>query len=139
MNAYPQPMLTTRRDFLKTSGRALAGAALAAPLATPRPGHAGEDNTIRVALVGCGGRGTGAAFNALSTKGPVKLVALADVFPDRVENTHKILNEEFSARVDVPPERRFLGFDAFKTAVDLLGRAISCSWPRLGGVPPHPP
>jgi predicted dehydrogenase len=115
-------MLTTRRDFLKTSGSALAGAALAAPLATPRPGYAAEDNTIRIALVGCGGRGTGAAFNALSTKGPVKLVALADVFPDRVESTHKILNEKFSAQVDVPPERRFLGFDAFKKAIDQLGK-----------------
>jgi predicted dehydrogenase len=115
-------MLTTRRDFLKTSGSALAGAALAAPLATPRPSYAAEDNTIRIALVGCGGRGTGAAFNALSTKGPVKLVALADVFPDRVESTHKILNEKFSAQVDVPPERRFLGFDAFKKAIDVLGK-----------------
>jgi myo-inositol 2-dehydrogenase / D-chiro-inositol 1-dehydrogenase len=115
-------MLTTRREFLKTSSSALAGVALAAPLATPRPGYAAEENTIRVALVGCGGRGTGAAFNALSTKGPVKLVALADVFPERVENTLKILSEKFSAQVDVPPEHRFLGFDAFKKAIDLLGK-----------------
>jgi myo-inositol 2-dehydrogenase / D-chiro-inositol 1-dehydrogenase len=115
-------MLTTRRDFLKTSGSALAGAALAAPLATPRPGYAAEDNTIRIALVGCGGRGTGAAANALATKGPVKLVALADVFPERVENTCKILKDKCSAQVDVPPERRFVGFDAFKKAIDALGK-----------------
>jgi predicted dehydrogenase len=117
-----QTMLTTRRDFLKTSGRALAGAALVAPLATPRPGYAAEDNTIRIALVGCGGRGTGAAANALSTKGPAKLIALADVFPERVENSCKILTEQFSGRVDVPAERRFVGFDAFKKAIDSLGK-----------------
>jgi predicted dehydrogenase len=117
-----QTMLTTRRDFLKTSGRALAGAALVAPLATPRAGYAAEDNTIRIALVGCGGRGTGAAANALSTKGPVKLVALADVFPERVENSRKILTEQFSGRVDVPAERLFVGFDAFKKAIDVLGQ-----------------
>src|SRR5512134_3151250 len=93
----PQTMLTSRREFLKTSASALAGATLAAPLAVPRPGYAAEDNTIRVALVGCGGRGTGAAANALSTKGPTKLVALADVFLDRMEQSHKILTEKLSA------------------------------------------
>ena len=118
----PQTTLTTRREFLKTSSRALAGAALVAPLATPRPGYAAEDNTVRIALVGCGGRGTGAAANALSTKGPAKLIALADVFPERVENSCKILTEQFSGRVDVPAERRFVGFDAFKKAIDVLGK-----------------
>jgi myo-inositol 2-dehydrogenase / D-chiro-inositol 1-dehydrogenase len=115
-------MPTTRRDFLKTSGTALAGAALAAPLAVPRPGYAAEDNTIKIALVGCGGRGTGAAANALSTKGPAKLVALADVFPDRIDRSDKALTEKFAAQVDVPPERRFVGFDAFRKAIDLLGK-----------------
>jgi myo-inositol 2-dehydrogenase / D-chiro-inositol 1-dehydrogenase len=117
-----QPLLTTRRYFLKTSGSALAGAALAAPLAMPRPGYAAEANTIRIALVGCGGRGTGAASNALSTKGPAKLVALADVFPDRIERSHKALTEKLSARMDVPPERQFIGFDAYKKAIDVLGK-----------------
>jgi myo-inositol 2-dehydrogenase / D-chiro-inositol 1-dehydrogenase len=111
-------MLTTRRDFLKTSGAALAGAALA----TPRPGYAAEDNTIKVALVGCGGRGTGAAANGLSTKGPTRLVALADVFPERIDGSHKALTEKFAAQVDVPAERRFTGFDAFRKAIDLLGK-----------------
>jgi predicted dehydrogenase len=106
---------------LKTTG-ALAGAALAAPLALPRPGYAAEQNTIKIALVGCGGRGTGAAADALSTKGPTKLVALADVFPQRVENSFKALNEKFAKQVDVPPDRRFVGFEAFKKAIDVLGR-----------------
>jgi predicted dehydrogenase len=106
---------------LKTTG-ALAGAALAARLALPRPGYAAEQNTIKIALVGCGGRGTGAAADALSTKGPTKLVALADVFPQRVENSFKALDEKFAKQVDVSPDRRFVGFEAFKKAIDVLGR-----------------
>ena len=117
-----QTSLTTRRDFLKTSGGALAGAALAAPLALPRPGYAAEDNTIKIALVGCGGRGTGAAANALSTKGPTKLVAVADVFPNRVETSLTELNKKSASQVEVPADRRFVGFDGYKKAVDLLGK-----------------
>jgi myo-inositol 2-dehydrogenase / D-chiro-inositol 1-dehydrogenase len=117
-----QTTLTSRREFLRTSGSALAGAALAVPLAVPQPGYTAEDNTIRIALVGCGGRGTGAAANALATKGPAKLVALADVFPDRIERSFKVLTEKVGARVDVPPERRFAGFDAYKKAIDALGK-----------------
>ena len=70
--------LTTRREFLKTSSAAVAGAAFASAIA--RPGYAAENNSIKIALVGCGGRGTGAAAQALSTRGPTKLGALADVF-----------------------------------------------------------
>jgi predicted dehydrogenase len=117
----PKVTLTTRREFLKTSGSALTGAALAATFAQPRPGYAAEDNTIKVALVGCGARGSGAAGNALFTEGPVKLVALADVFPERVENSLKILSENFPQRVDVPPDRQFTGFDAYRKAIDSLG------------------
>lgn len=112
--------LTSRRSFLKTSGGAVAGAALAAPLALPRPGYTAEDNTIRIALVGCGGRGAGAAANALSTKGPTQLVALADVFPQRVESSFKELSKQFAAQMDVPPDHRFVGFAAYRKAMDLL-------------------
>jgi predicted dehydrogenase len=121
-SSTPQPALATRRDFLKTSSGALAGAALAMPLALARPGYAAEDSTIKLALVGCGGRGTGAAANALSTKGPTKLVALADVFPERLANSLEVLSRKFAAQVDVPPDRCFVGFDAFKKAIDLLGK-----------------
>ncbi len=113
---------TTRRNFLKTSGSAFAGAALATPLILPRPGYTAEDNTIKIALVGCGGRGTGAAANALSTKGPTKIVAMADVFPHRVENSFKELGKKFAAQLDVPTDRRFVGFDAFTKAIDLVGK-----------------
>ena len=111
---------TSRRDFLKLGGGALAAAAATGTL-TPRV-HAAEDNTINVALVGCGGRGTGAAANALATQnlGPVKLIAMADVFANRLEGSLKGLESRFPEQVDVPPERQFLGMDAYKKAIDLL-------------------
>ena len=111
----------TRRDVLQTAGTVAAVSALAG-VAVPHV-HAAEDNTIRVALVGCGGRGTGAATDALKTKsGPIKLVAMADVFKDRQETSYNNLskNPEIAQLVDVPPERRFLGFDAYKQAMSCL-------------------
>jgi predicted dehydrogenase len=85
--------------------------------------HAAEDNTIRLALVGCGGRGTGAVNNAFSAQGgPVKLVAMADLFEHRLSSSLKALQGRFSDRVDVPAERQFLGFDAYRKAIDCLRR-----------------
>ena len=111
---------TSRREFIKNS--ALAGAALAGSLAAPRPGYCAEDNTIKVALVGCGGRGTGAAAQALSTQGPTKLWAMADAFPHRLDSSFNSLAPKFANQLFVPPERRFIGFDAFKKAIDCLDR-----------------
>ena len=82
--------------------------------------YAGEDNTIKVALVGCGGRGTGAAQNALSTAGPTKLWAMADVFEQRLETSLKTLSTSFRDQVSVPPERQFVGFDGYRKAIDAL-------------------
>ena len=88
--AHADPDHKTRREFLKTSGKAAVGAALVS--AVTRPGYTAEDNTIRVALVGCGGRGTGAAANALATKsGPIKLVAMADLFEERLDRSYNAL------------------------------------------------
>jgi len=110
---------TSRRDFLKNTGRIAAGSALVAGIA-PRMYGAGND-TIKVALVGCGGRGTGAASNALSVKnGPIKLVAMADVFEDRVARSYSGLTKRHADQVDVPADRRFVGFDAYKKAMDCL-------------------
>jgi predicted dehydrogenase len=97
---------------------ATASAFLAA--VTPRI-YAAEGNTIRLALVGCGGRGSGAVGDALSSKaGPTKLFAMADVFEDRLQRSYKALNEGFADKIDVPPERQFLGFDAYQKAIDCL-------------------
>lgn len=111
----------SRRDFLTHAGAVAAGAVL--PTVAFPSVHAGGSDMIQVALVGCGGRGTGAALNAISTKsGPIKLVAMADVFKDRQDSSFKNLTEsaEDKSRVDVPEERRFIGFDAYKHAMDAL-------------------
>ena len=110
---------SSRRKFLTDSGR-IAVASAVASSAIPRV-HAAEDNTIRVALIGCGGRGTGAAVNALSVKnGPIKLVAMADIFEKRLSGSYKRLKKAFPGQVDVPEDRRFIGFDGYKKAVDCL-------------------
>ncbi len=109
----------TRRDFMKT-GATVAGVSALAGVAIPSV-HAAESNTIQVALVGCGGRGTGAAGNALATKsGPIKLVAMADAFKDRLDDSYSNLHAENEKQVEVPKERQFVGFDAYQKAMDVL-------------------
>ena len=110
---------SSRREFLKNTGRVAATTAFMAA-AAPRM-YAGESNTIKVALVGCGGRGTGAADNALSVKnGPMKLVAMGDVFENRLKNSYNNIKNRHADKVDVPEDHRFVGFDAYKKAMDCL-------------------
>jgi predicted dehydrogenase len=110
---------TSRREFLQGSS-GVAGVSALAGIALPHV-HAAENNTIQIALVGCGGRGTGAAVNALSVKnGPTKLVAMADVVPKKLNDSYDKLKSQFANQVDVPQERRFLGFDAFRNAMDAM-------------------
>jgi predicted dehydrogenase len=112
--------LASRRNFLKSTGTIAAASAFAG-WALPHV-HAAENNTIRIALVGCGGRGTGAVANALTAKGgPAKLVAMADVFPNRLADSFANLQAaSYADRMDVPDDRKFVGFDAYKHAVDCL-------------------
>jgi len=111
--------VSSRREFLKHSGR-VAAATTVAGLAVPRV-HAAENNTIQVALIGCGGRGTGAAANALAVdQGPTKLVAMADVFENRLRGSYGNLKKQFADRVDVPEGRQFVGFDGYRHAMDCL-------------------
>jgi predicted dehydrogenase len=108
----------TRRDLMKQTGRLAVASALAG-VAVPFV-HAAADDTIQIALVGCGGRGTGAAENALASKqGPTKLVAMADVFTDRLNSSHDSL-KKLGSQVEVPEDRRFIGFDAYQRAMDCL-------------------
>jgi predicted dehydrogenase len=111
---------TTRREFLKNSSAAAVGLALAGAVA--RPGYAAEPNTIKIALVGCGGRGTGAVSQALSTKGPTKLWAMADVFDRRLQSSLANLKPSHEKQLEVPPERQFIGLDGFKKAIDSLDK-----------------
>jgi predicted dehydrogenase len=109
----------SRREMMKATGGIAVASALAG-VAVPSV-HAGESHVIRLALVGCGGRGTGAAENALASKnGPTRLVAMVDVFPDRLKSSHRILKEAFADKVDVPEERKFIGFDGYRSAMNCL-------------------
>jgi len=109
----------SRRELIKKTGEVAVASALAG-VAVPYV-HAGESNTVQVVLVGCGGRGTGAAGNSLSTKsGPIKLVAMADVFPERLSNSYHQLQSNFPKQVEVPESHKFIGFDAYKKAMDCL-------------------
>ncbi|MDX1951769.1 MAG: Gfo/Idh/MocA family oxidoreductase [Verrucomicrobiota bacterium] len=115
----PSENLTSRRSFIKTTGQIAAVSALAG-VKLPFI-HAQSDDTISLALIGCGGRGSGATVNALNTtKGPVKLVAMADVFEHRLAGSYKSLKENFAEKVDVADDRKFIGFDAYKQAIDVL-------------------
>ncbi len=97
----------TRRELIRQSGSVLAASALAG-VAVPLV-HAGEHNMTRLALVGCGGRGTGAVGDALSaTGGPVQLYAMADLFEDRLQSSLKTLSTAFKEKVDVTSERKNL-------------------------------
>jgi predicted dehydrogenase len=119
----------TRRDFLKTTSTLAAAAAIA-------PGvFAASDDTLKVALIGCGGRGSGAASQALSTDGPLKLVAMADAFKDRLDSSYNELKAKHADRVDVLEENKFIGFDAYQHAIAMADVVILATPP--GFRPPH--
>ena len=114
---------TNRRDFLKTSGVLAAGTVLASQWA-PRV-HAAESNTLKVVIVGCGGRGSGAIRQALNADPNVVLWAVADTFEDKANNMSRALKADLESRdqgkkFNVTDDRRFVGFDAYKKAMDTL-------------------
>ena len=116
MNSKDNNLLTERRSFIKTSAMLAGGLALSN---LPFYGaYAAGSDTIRIALIGCGDRGTGAAFQALSTNFNVKLVAMADAFRDRLDKSYEpILTKFGKEKVDVPEDKKFVGFDAYKSAI----------------------
>lgn len=112
-----QPMTSpiSRRDFVKST----AAAATISTLELGNVAHSAGIDEIKLALIGCGGRGTGAAFDALGnrTHSQIKLIAMADAFPEPLERAHQNLQDQFHNRVDVPPDRRFVGLDAYEKAI----------------------
>jgi predicted dehydrogenase len=109
----------SRRELIKKTGQVAVASALAG-VAIPHV-HAAEDSTIKVALVGCGGRGTGAAENALSVKdGHTKLVAMADVFSHRLSDCYNHLKENLAGKVEVSEDHKFVSFHGYKDAMDCL-------------------
>lgn len=112
----------SRRELGKRVGQVAAASALAGVI-VPSSVHAASSEVVQVALIGCGGRGTGAASDALRAKGvQAKLVAMADAFQDRLDTSYKNLARagDVGPKVDVPKDRQFVGFDAYKHAVDCL-------------------
>ncbi len=110
----------SRRDFLKGTTSAAAGITLAGGWNVARMAHAAGDDELKIALIGCGGRGSGAAKNCLQSCGNVKLVAVADAFESKAKTSLKQLRkiEGIAPKIDVPPERVFAGFDAYRQAID---------------------
>jgi len=124
-----------RRDFVK-QGTMLAGAIAAAPLISNANFFSGSDDVIKVAVIGCGGRGTGAAVQALMSKQNVKIVAMADAFKDRLDECYKNVADELAnagvgskGTLDVPEERKFVGFDGYLKAIPLADVVILATPP----------
>jgi predicted dehydrogenase len=119
----PDIHLPDRRSFIK------AGSLVTAASLLPTVVKAQDaPKEIKVALIGCGGRGTGAASQSLNVPG-TKLVAMADAFEDNLGKAYETLKKQYGDRVDVPEERRFFGFDAFKKATDAADLVLLCSSP----------
>lgn len=108
--------VASRRGFLKRSSL-LAGAAVAGSTMLGRSVHAAGSDWIRVALIGCGGRGVGAARNCLDVEDNIKLVAVADAFADNAGRAAESLKKAYPAKVDLPADRIFSGFDAYQKAI----------------------
>ena len=109
---------STRRDFMKHSSAAVTTAAIAAQLGVASRAFAAGSDEIKVGLIGCGGRGSGAADQALSTEGKVKMVALADAFEDRLKGTLGGMQKSHKDKVAVKPDDCYVGFDAYKKLID---------------------
>lgn len=130
----------SRRDFVK-QGTILSGGVLATPLVSNANFFSGASDAIKIAVIGCGGRGTGAALQALQSKQNVKIVTLVDAFRDRLDDCYKNLaakdlsdagiSGDLKAMVDVPEERKFVGFDGYLKAIPLADVVILATPPGL--------
>jgi predicted dehydrogenase len=121
---------SSRREFLTKTSAIVGGAIVGANATIARSANVAGSDEIKVALVGCGGRGTGAATQALATKGKVTLWAMADAFADRIDSCYEQVQKQVErgrrdgdelfndSNIDVPEDRRFVGFDAYKQAID---------------------
>src|SRR5256885_15982926 len=123
MNRHPEndmppnpPRATSRRDFLKTSTAATVGGVFAANLSFPEKSFAANSDTLKVGLIGCGGRGNGAAADALAADSNTVLYAMGDIEPAKIELGLREIEKSVTdrSRIQVPAERRFVGLDAYE-------------------------
>ena len=126
-----KPTNINRRDFVKKMGLATGSGMLLSSLPIGVSAFAGGNDTIKLALIGCGGRGTGAAHQALSADEGVKLVAMADAFRDRLDDSYEKLSKIYAEtdRVAVKEEHKFVGFDAYKKAIAMADVVILATPP----------
>lgn len=111
------PKTTTRREFIHTGSAATLGTLFALPIISKGKLFAQNQDTLKVGLIGCGGRGTGAASQALNADPNVVLTAMADAFPDRLQGSLKSLKEQHRERVAVDQDHQFVGFDAYERLI----------------------
>jgi predicted dehydrogenase len=127
--------LASRREFLKGSTASVVGAATATAVSTGLTVplvHAAGSSTIKVGLVGCGDRGAGAAEQALTADSGAKLVAMADAFQDRIDEHLSVLKgSTVASRVDVPKDRQYAGFDAYKHVIDQVDLVLLTTPPHF--------
>ncbi|MDP6553411.1 MAG: Gfo/Idh/MocA family oxidoreductase [Pirellulaceae bacterium] len=132
MSASPPIKDASRRDFLQKSSAAVVGGSLAATLGAARTVHAAGSDILKVGLIGCGGRGSGAAVNAMRAEENLQLVALADAFADRLDDCKQIVQRQIGKKYAVKDETCFVGFDAYKqlleTDVDVV---LLCTPPHF--------
>lgn len=117
MKDIPQ-LITDRRSFIKTTGAAALYSAAALNLGFPNPMFSRSKESLKVGLVGCGGRGTGAAVQALNADPDTVLYAMADAFEDRLSSSLEIMKKAHGSKVQVDKERQFVGFDAYQKLID---------------------
>jgi len=121
LETTPQTRTTSqvpsRRKFLHTTSALAASGALTGAMGIARAAHPGSSDEIKIGLIGAGGRGTSAAAQAMNTEGPTKLVAVADAFEHRLKACMKQLSS-YGEKVDVPKERQYTGFDAYKKVLE---------------------
>ncbi len=122
---------TNRRDFLKNTARAAGAGLLYSTLPVESSAYAGAAGEIKIAVVGCGGRGTGAAAQAMTADPDVRLVAMAEAFQDRLDQSLKGLSKKFGNQVKVTEATRFVGFDAYKKAIDMADVVILTTPPAF--------
>ena len=109
---------STRRQFIKSSSAAVAAGVALPSFSIPQKTFAANDETIRVGLIGCGGRGTGAASQAMKADSNVMLTAMGDMYPDRLDVSHNALKKAAEEKIQVTPENKFTGFDAYKKVLE---------------------